>query len=416
MPRNFEARGSLENPSTDLYAALTGMFDSGVPANSGAVVNPQTAMRVITVMACVRVIAETIGMLPLNTVKRSGKVFTLANSPQEAYIWKKPNPEMTRQFMWETIAGHLCLAGNAFIYKVYDKLDRLVEIWPVDPRTITVHRADGAKVFRQNGDVLTEREICHIPAFSTDGFVGLNPIQQARETIGIAIAAEEYGARFYSQGATLSGIISVQEPLDDESASRMARRFGRIHGGSRNAHKVAVLDNNAKWQSVGLAPADAQFLEVRKFTNMEIAKLYRVPPHLIGEVDKSTSWGTGIEQQNQAFVIYTVGPYLTRIETKATDDLLPRDRSAARFDLDALLRGTAKDRWAVYTQMRNLGTYNNDEIRGMEGDAPIPGDEGSDYHQPLNSSAAQGGATKADGTDKQDRQPGDTQKDGPTDD
>lgn len=396
--RNFlggllEARSSLENPSTDLYQALTQGLDAGAPAASGTLVNSRTALRSVPVFAAVRLIAESIGMLPLGVYRREGQTRRALRLPADRHIWGRPNPEMTAPFFWETVVGHCVLTGDAFIYTTRDELGRIAELWPVNPRTVTLRRVAGEKIYWVGGEAFTGYDICHIPAFSGDGLRGLSPIGVAREAIGLALATEEYGARFFSQGSTVAGVIEAQDELTPAQAAALRVAWQRAHAGSKNAHKVAVLDKKATWKQVGINPEDAQFLQTRDFQALEIARLFRVPPHLIGIVDRTTSWGTGIEEQTRAFLNFTLQPWLTRVEAAISEFLLPVADRIARFDTDGLLRPSLKERWEVYRIMRTLGTYNNDEIREKEGDDPIAGAEGQDYRQPLNTNSA-GGADK----------------------
>ncbi|MDP9373582.1 MAG: phage portal protein [Chloroflexota bacterium] len=378
--------GGLANPAADLYRALTDGLAG--PANSGQAVTPTSAMRVSAALACVRLIAETLGSLPLGVYQITERGHARKQMPADEVVWRRPNPEMTQQFLNETLVGHAVLTGNAYLYKVYDGLNRLAELWPLDPRRVEVRREDGEKVFRVDGKDYDRRAITHIPGFSTDGLMGLSMVQAAREAFGLALATEEYGARFFAQGSTVAGILSVKEELDDKQADSMARRWQRLHAGARNAHRIAVLDNGATWQQVGIPPQDAQFLETRKFQIAEIARIFRVPPHLIGDVERSTSWGSGIEEQTLAFITYTLRPWLRRLESAYSDDVLAvRDR-VARFDTDDLLRGKASERWDVYRIARTIGALNVDEIRAKEGEAPISDGSGSDYRQPLNSNVA----------------------------
>jgi HK97 family phage portal protein len=257
------ATSTLNNPSQDLYAALTGALEFGGPVNAGVTVNSETAMRQITVFRCVTLLAQSIAYLPLGVYVQGGSKRTPVRTARDSFIWGAPNPEMRRQNFWETVLGCAILTGNGYVYKVRDGLGQIVELWPLDPRRVDVRREGAYKVFYVDGErcygphrpVGAEDEIGHLPGFSRDGLRGLNPIAQAREALGLAIAAEEYGARFFAQGSTVAGILSYKEPLEDVDANRAARQWQRLHSGARNAHKIAVLDNGATWQQVGSPPA-----------------------------------------------------------------------------------------------------------------------------------------------------------------
>ncbi len=391
LTRMMERRAgsSLNNPSADLYAALVLGTDSGLPANSGLLVNQQTALRNVTVYTCVRIIAEAIGALPLQVYRR-GVFRQELRQPADRLIWGKPNPEMTRQTFWETLSGHCLLDGNAYIHKVKDRGGALAELWPINPQAVTIRRDErsGAKVFDVGRETFTRDDICHIPAWGVDGLKGLSPIAQAKEALGIGMGAEQGAASFYAQGSAVPGFLSTKEEISDQQASELARRWQKLHAGARNMHKVGVLGNGATWQSTGLTPGDAQFLDTMKYSAGEIATLFRIPPHMLGIMDKTSSWGKGLEEQSQGFVTYTLGPWLSRFEQAISDDLLPVQDRYAQFDLDAVLRGRAIERWQVYQIARTIGVLSKNDIRTCEELPPIADPTGDDYEAALNSNVA----------------------------
>jgi HK97 family phage portal protein len=317
---------------------------------------------------------------------------------------------MSRPTFWEICVGHCVLSGNAYIYKVRNGLGQIAELWPVDPRSVTVRRdqATNRKTFVVGGDSYTRDDICHIPAWGIDGLTGLSPIAQAREALGIALGAEQGSATFYAQGSAVSGVITTTQELNDQQATELQRRWQKMHAGARNFHKVGVFGSGASWQQIGLSPADAQFLDARKYSVEEIARLFRVPPHMLGDVDRSTSWGRGLEEQQQAFVTYTLMPWLSRFEAAITDDLLPVADRYAKFDLDSLLRGKAVERAQTWHLHRVMGTMSKNEIRDEEDMPPIVGGDGDDYDAPLNSniSPAKIAGNGGDGGQGQDNQDG----------
>lgn len=380
------AGSSLNNPSADLFAALVLGTDSGLPANSGMLVNQSTALRNITVYTCVRIIAEGIGALPLQVYRR-GSFREELRQPADRLIWGKPNPEMTRQVFWELLAGHCLLDGNAYIHKVCDRSGALAELWPINPQAVTIRRDErtGAKVFDIARETFTRDAICHIPAWGVDGLKGLSTVAQAKEALGIGMGAEQGAASFYAQGSHVPGFVSTKEELSDQQASDLARRWQKLHAGARNMHKMGVLGGGATWQSTGLTPGDAQFLDTMKFTATEIATLFRVPPHMLGIMDKSTSWGKGLEEQQQGFVTYTLGPWLSRFEQAISDELLPVSDRYAQFDLDSVLRGKAIERWQIYQIARTIGVYSKNDVRTEEQLPPIDDPTGDDYEAALNS-------------------------------
>ncbi len=382
----------INNPNTPIYQALAAYDLGGYgPATSGASVTAQTAMRLSTVFRCVTLIAQTIATMPLGVYRYETDRRVELTNPGESFVWRRPNPEMSRAAMWAATIGSAVLTGNAYIYKVRNGLGNVTEIWPMKPRLVEPYRDDqGEKRFRVNGDDVGPETILHVPAYG-DGFVGLSPIAQAREAIGLGMATEEFGARFFGQGSTLSGLLTTDQKLGDEAAVRMEASWKAAHTGVRNAHKVAILEGGLKFQQIGINPDEAQFLETRKFQVEEVARIFGVPPHLLGAVDKTTSWGTGIEEQNIGFVTYTLGWWINLFEEAITDDLLAPANHYAKWNVNALLRGSTQQRYASYQIGRNAGFLSVNDIRRLEELPPIAG--GDDYARPLNSASSGKDAT-----------------------
>lgn len=371
--------GTLNNPNNPIYQALVGM--DGAPSYAGPTVNAQTAMRISTVYACVTLIAQTIAALPRRVYRRQadGGREEL-RVPADGFLWGRPNPEQLAIVFWETVVGHVLLHGNAYLYQVRTPLGKVSELWPLDPLRVEVLRAaSGEKFFRIGGEEYDETEILHIPGFGTDGLKGLSPIGQARQSLGLTLAAEEFGARFFGNGSQLGGILTSDNPMTQEVAERNEAQWKRAHTGVKNAWKIAVL-SGLKWQQVGVPPADAQYLELRQFQRSEICAIYKVPPHMIGDVERSTSWGTGIEQQAIGFVTYTLLPILRRLE-EAGSGLVQADRYFL-FHLGGLLRGSTNERYQAYRLGREAGFLSVNDIRRLEDMPPVA--EGNNYLQPLN--------------------------------
>lgn len=302
-----QGMSTLNNPNSSIYQALLGL--DGGPSYAGPTVNAETAMRISTVYACVTLIAQTIAALPRKVYRRNKDgTRTELRIDGDRFLWDRPNKEQMAIIFWETVVGHLLLQGNAYIYQVRDGLGKVAELWPLAPNRVDVLRdASGEKFFRIGGEDYDASEVLHVPGFGTDGLKGLSPIGQARQALGLALAAEEFGARFFGNGTQLGGILTGENTMSDDVAKRNEENWKKAHTGTKNAWKIAVL-SGLKWQSVGVPPIEAQFLESRKFQRTEICSIYKVPPHMIGDVERSTSWGTGIEQQNIGFVTYTLLP------------------------------------------------------------------------------------------------------------
>lgn len=374
---------SLNNPNSNLYQALVGM--DGAPSYAGPSVTSDTALRISTVYACVTLIAGTIAALPRRVYRRRADgTREELRLPGDRFLWGAPNGEMLGVQFWETAISHLLLTGNSYLYTPRNPLGRPTELWPLAPRLVEpVRDAGGEKVFRVGGrDIMGADEVLHVPAFGTDGMKGLSPIAQSRQALGLTLAAEEFGARFFGNGSQLGGILTTDATLSDDAARRAGESWKRAHTGVRNAWKVAVLEGGLKWQSVGVPPADAQYLELRKFQRSEICALYRVPPHMIGDVERSTSWGTGIEQQAIGFITYTLLPWLRRVEEAVTERLLTQEDRYFRFELGGLLRGATNERYAGYRLGREAGFLSVNDIRRLEDMPPVEG--GDDYLQALN--------------------------------
>jgi HK97 family phage portal protein len=388
MQQRAVGLSQINDPRMPLYQALTAMAD-GAFAGTGVTVNETTAMRVIAVNACVKLIAETIAALPLQTYNRGDESRVAIRKPSESYVWDQPNPEMTPMEFWEQVFGSLLLNGNAFIETVRFKRGAraIAELWPIDPRAVNVERTkDGRKAYViPNSGTYDASQILHIPAFRRAGDDrGMSPIASAREGIGVSVAAERLAAKFFSNGAFLSGLLEVDADLSGKPdvAAALAANFSHIHGGPDKAFKVGVIDNNAKFREMTIPPEDLQFMEARKFQVVEICRLYQVPPHMVADVERSTSWGTGIEQQGIQFVVYSLMRWVRRSEMAISKFLLPSQERYAKWNLSALLRGDSASRGTFYGGGRQGGWLSINDIRRLEDLPPIP--NGDDYLQPLN--------------------------------
>jgi HK97 family phage portal protein len=239
--------------------------------------------------------------------------------------------------------------------------------------------------------VLERWRVWHVRGWGTDAFVGKSPIALARESIGLTMATEEYGGRFFSNDSRPGGILRHPAKLSPEAAKRLKASWENANGGLTNKHRVAVLEEGIEWQQIGISPEEAQFLDTRKFQELEICQVYRVPPHMIGITDRSTSWGTGIEEMGIGFVTFTLLPYLTRIAQSVNRDLLganERKEYFAEHLTAALERGDLMTRYQAYNIGRNGGWLSANDIREMENMNPIEG--GDVYLQPLNMAPAGG--------------------------
>lgn len=376
---------SINNPDMPIYQALVG----GVPSvDSGVTVNATTALRLPTLIRCIELIASVIASLPLKTYTGEGDSRVEVKRPSESYVWDRPNPEMTRQTFWEIIIASILANGNGYINTPRTNAGAIAELWPVRPDRVHIDRTkSGEKIYRIDDVTRTAQDIVHIPGFGTDGVYGLSKVGQMRQSLGINIAAEKFAARMFGGGGIVSGIIRTKSPQSLETAEAIKARWRQKHSGATNAWDVMVMDSDSEWINTMVPPEDAQFLETRKFQDIQIASMFGVPPHLVGIVDVSTSWGTGIEQQNIQFVNYTLRPLVTRLEQSGTAWLLPPAARYMRFVLDGLLRGDTAARTAYYHMGRLDGWLTPNNILRLE-DMPPRTDPGGDEYQETPTGAA----------------------------
>lgn len=385
---------SLFRPRTSEQRAITNFVtdaDWGTSSISSAGVNvtPDSSLRLITVWACVRLIAGSIASLPTSAYVRNGLVRESYPNPRWMY---NPNPEQTAIVFWEQVLMSLLLYGNAYIALVRDNRYDVQELWVLHPSNVTPRR-DGLNnklQYHCHLDDGTEKilqpdsELMHIKGLSAPGsLTGLNPIQQAREAIGLGLATEEFGARFFAQGTSTNVVLESDQELSEEQLRRTAESWKRSHTGLRKAHLPAVLTGLTA-KNLTIPNDQAQFLETRKFQRSEIASLFAVPPHMIGDVTTSTSWGTGIEQQQIGFVVHTLRTWIERVEQSCNILFPPESRAFMKFNVDGLLRGDTAGRYNAYAVGLNNGFLSPDEVRALEDRAPIPGGKGSDFRQPMN--------------------------------
>ncbi len=348
---------------------------AGGASSSGKVVTPDTAMQLSVAWSCVRLLSETIGTLPLALFERGAGDDRSVARDHALYevLHDSPNADQTAAEFWEGMTACLCLAGNGYARK--DKIGtRLVGLTPLKPDRVTVKRdADGRRIYRYSGDgqteVLDEDDVFHLRGFGVGGDTGLSPISYARQSMGAAMAADEATAKVLGSGMQLSGFIdSGVQKLTKEQRAEISSVFERFMG-SGNAGKLMVLEAGMTFKPVGMSPEDAQLLMTRAFHVEEICRWFRVPPFMIGHTEKSTSWGTGLEQQMIGFLTFSLRPYLTRIEQAIKKQLLlPTDRTRyyAEFNLEGLLRADSQGRAALYNTFAQNGIMDRDEIRSKE--------------------------------------------------
>ena len=371
-----------ESRAIDKMALWARGDDIGYEVHAGVEVTQSSALRLIAVYAAVRLIAETIASLPADVMhSRDGASIPVGRPPG----WlKMPNPETTWFEFVERILGSLLLDGNAFIAITgRNATGYPAELWTLNPTDVRVIRRTGGNiVFVWGGDEMLTRygpanpagDVLHIKAFSAGGLRGLSPIEIARQGIGLGLVAEKFGARFFGAGTSLSGVIQMPleaRRLTDEHIDQMRRQWEETHAGSGMSHRPGVLTGGAEWKPLSIPPDDAQFLETRGFQVAEIARLFRVPPHLIGDVERSTSWGTGIEQQSIGFVQFSLTPWLVRLE-HAFNQLTPAGQFM-KWNTNGLLRGDMAARATFYHNGITDGWMTRADARALEDMPPLDG-------------------------------------------
>lgn len=374
----FRAR---DKPTDSVSAAMSFYF-GGSPA--GKSVTPRSAVQISAVYACVRVIAETIAGLPLNVYEETEAGSRKAlDHPLQHILSAEPNSEMTSFVLRETMLSHLLLWGNSYCQILRSGRGQVLGLYPLLPENMEVDRNDAGKLTytykTTKGDqvVLRPENVLHIPGLGFDGIVGYSPIAMEKNALGLTLAAEEYGSKFFSNGATPSGVLTHPGTVKD--IKRLRESWQNAYGGSGNSNKTAILEEGMTFTQISIPNNAAQFLETRKFQVEEIARIYRVPLHLIGDLEHATF--SNIEHQSISFAVHTILPWVKRIE-QAIDRALFSDqekgRFYVRFNMDGLMRGDYKSRMDGYAVARQNGWMSCNDIRMLEGLNPIAEEDGGD--------------------------------------
>lgn len=371
---------SYDSPSYSYYFGRT---------NSGKRVNDRTAMQHTVVYACVRVLSEALAQLPLHVYEytENGKERAIKH-PLYFLLHDQPNPEMTSFIFRETLMSHLLIYGNAYSQIIRNGRGDVMGLYPLTPDRMKVDRDDKNRLIyrysrydeanpnlKEQGEIILKAEdVLHIAGLGFDGLVGYSPIAMAKNAIGISLACEEYGSTFFANGASPSGILEHPGVIKDPEKVRQGWQNAY---GSGNSHKVAVLEEGMKYQPISIPNNEAQFLETRKFQVEEIARLYRVPLHMIDDLDRATF--SNIEQQSLEFVKYTLDPWLVRWEQALQKSLLndgEKGRYFIKFNVEGLLRGDYASRMQGYSIGIQNGFLCPNDIRTLENMNLIPEDKG----------------------------------------
>src|SRR5262245_20217941 len=411
----FSKRQSPESPKTPLSAPAAWLFDTlgATPTLSGARINETTALQISTVWACVEVISQSIASLPLfvyKPIEPRGREKAI-NQREYNLLHNSPNERMTSCIFREVMTIHVLLWGNAYALIEYDRSGKTKALWPLLPYLVYQRLAYsrdaetaplGAQQLGVAQQLLGDRsleyvvkdnvtglarpypasEIIHIPGLSFDGVCGISPILQHREGIGLAQALEQFGAEYFGNGTSPSGVLQAKGRLSVEAKERLSMSWKMLHTGAGNRHKVPVLEEDMEFKGITLNADHAQFIQSRKFQISEIARIFRVPAHMVGDLERATF--SNVEHQSLEFVEYTLRPWLVRWEQELNRNLFPKGDHFVEFNIDGLLRGDFETRMKGYSTGRQWGWFSVNEIREKEGMNPLDGEEGDQYLVPMN--------------------------------
>jgi HK97 family phage portal protein len=376
QPQNM----GLDSPALAELIRMGGGYSS----STGMSINPETAMRQAAVFGCVKVLAEDVGQLPLILYKRTFKNNRegrerAVSHPQYSLMKLKPNNFMTSMNFREMLTAHNALRGNSFAEKVMIG-QKVISLLPIHPDNVEVKCDNSWNITYQVRDskgsirTLDREQVLHVCGMTLNGYSGVSPITYARETIGLSMATEKYGAQLFKNGAKMGGILMYPGKFKSaETGQKVAESFDEASNGN-NAHKTVLIEEGMKWEKVTMTSDDAQFLETRKFQIPEIARFFRMPLHKIQEMDRATF--SNIEQQSLDYVISTLGPWIVRWEQALSMSLLADKEQSEyyyEFNVDGLLRGDIKSRYEAHSRAILAGFLNRNEVRAMENRDSVEG-------------------------------------------
>lgn len=357
-------------------------FNGGHDTYTGKRITKRLALSMSAVFACVNIIGNGVSALPVATYREVGEQRRREANPR----WlDKPNSFMGPFQFWSRVLNSLLLDGNAFIWTQRNEQGHVIGLVPLDPARCEVEDdGQGGVRFTVDGQAFGREWILWIPAFVLAGELrGISPLEVQRQAIGLGLTAEEFGARFFAQGTTMAGVIEHPKNPKPDEAELLRTMFRKSHSGIKKSHAVGVLTGGASWKSITITPEQAQFLDTRRFQKADIALFYQVPPYRVDPSITST-WGSGIEEQNKMFIDETLMPWVIRIEEAVSLFLLP-GKQFIKFNLNARLRANTKDRYDAYRVAVDTGFMSIDEARALEDLPPLPNGEGQAYYRPANS-------------------------------
>lgn len=390
LTRLFERRAQEVGTPNAIEALLL----NGAKTAAGVSVAPENSLRSVAVLACVRLLSESVGTLPLLAYRR-----LTGGGRERASEWSlypllhaMPNPEISAAEFWSALVSHVELWGNAYAEIEFNNAGQVSALWPLRPGSVTVSRSPDSGDLRYdvalNGGTtvrLPAYRVMHLRGPGLNGLYGLSVIQQARQAVGLALAAEEFGARFFGNGAVPGVVLTYPgRDLSDKARANMKSSWRDQHEGLSNAQRVAILEDGVKIERIGIPPNDSQFIETRRFQIAEIARMFGVPLHMLAEMEAGASYAS-VEQRSLEFLTLSLRPRLVRIEQAIYRSLLtPAERRTyfAEFKVDGLLRGDQRTRYAAYVAGLQWGFLSINEVRELENMNPV--NHGDEYLRPLN--------------------------------
>lgn len=382
-------------PNIDTSKDLDGFLRSGSETSSGAVVTPETGMAVAASNRCVTLIAGAVATMPLAAIRREGDFRRELDptDPLNILLRRRPNSWQSPSQFRRMLQAHMLLRGNGYALKVRSR-GQITELVPMMPDKVQPKQMpDGSIVYRYQREggaqiVLPQSEVMHLRGLSLDGVNGLSVLHYARESIGMALQTEKHGANLFKNGASPGAVLEHPDKIGPEGQAFLKASL-EDYRGAENAHKTLILEEGMHWKAMTMTSADAQFVENRKFTRSEIAMFFGVPPHMLGDTERSTSWGTGIEQQSIGFVTYTLQDWLTEWEETINRDLISDPSVSAKFNVNGLVRGDINARWEAYVKALQWGVYSPNEVRALEDMNPRDDGQGGQYYDPPNTAGGQ---------------------------
>jgi HK97 family phage portal protein len=393
---------SLENPAVPLTdQSLISLLGAGGQSTAGKSVTEISALTNSAVYRSVTLISTTCAGLPMHPFQPGpGDVRVQVMTGPAAALIRKPHPDLTPLELWELVYGSLLLWGNAYLLKLRNPRGFIEELWWINPKRVKPYRLDegpdtGQKRYVLDGNIdqpFSDARMLHIPGWGYDGVQGMSIIRMAREGIGLGMAAEEFGAKLFGSGSLAAGLLQSEQEIDQDEAVRLKKLWKLGGSGLDSAHDIRVIGSGAKFTQLTIPPEDAQFLQTREFQITEVARWFGLPPHLLGQTEKSTSWGTGIESQNLGLITYNLSGHIGRVEQRMTQTVQP-EPVYIKVGLGGLLRGDSASRAEFYTKMFQLGAFSPNDIRRWEDLPPVEG--GDVYYRPMNFAPLVGGTVPA---------------------